>query len=119
MANPQPAQKSHFTHAEEHEEDLDPNVWVSQTQRMLDDLPQGKQDPKHLHLASLYDPAKFDRFDEGAKEAAEAIRNVSFPPSRSDRDRKIGDMPAGEAWGGVHKGTGFDPKPNEAEWKVF
>ena len=44
---------------------------------------------------------------------------MSFPPSRSGRERKIGDMPAGEAWGGVHKGTGFDPKPNEAEWKVF
>ena len=119
MANPHPAQKSHFTHAEEHEEDLDPNVWVVQTQRMLDDLPQGKQDPKHLHLASLYDPAKFDRFDEGAKEAAEAIRNVSFPRSRSGQARKIGDMPAGLSWDGPHKGTGFDPKPNIQECKVL
>jgi hypothetical protein len=86
---------------------------------MQDDLPQGKQDPKHLHVASLYDAAHFPRLDDKAKKAAEAIRNVSFPRSRSGRDRKIADMPAGEAWDDVHKGTCFDPKPNEAEWKVF
>ena len=118
MTNPNPAQKSHFTHAEEHEPDLDAIVWVSQTQRMLDDLPQGKQDPKHLHLVSLHDAVHFPRLDDKAKKAAEAIRNVSFPRSRSGRARKIGDMPAGLSWDGPHKGTGFDPKPNNEEWKV-
>ena len=113
------AQKSRYSHAEEHEPDLSAEVWISLMQGKLKDLPPGKQDPKHLHLASLYDAATFDRFDEGAKEAAEAIRNVSFPPSRSGGNRKIGDMPAGEAWCGVHKVTGLDPRPNEAERNVF
>ena len=52
MANPKlkPAQKSHLTHAEEHEADLDATVWISQFQRMVDDLPQGKQETRHLHV---------------------------------------------------------------------
>ena len=115
MANPNPAQKSHFTHAEEHDHDLNPNEWISQLQAMQDGLPQGKQDPKHLHVASLYDAAHFPRLDDKAKEAAEAIRNVCFPRSRSGRARKIGDTPAGLSWNGPHKGTGFDPKPNIQE----
>ena len=41
MANPQPAaQKSHFTHAERYEANLDPEVWLSQLQAMQHDLPQ-------------------------------------------------------------------------------
>jgi hypothetical protein len=118
MTNPNLAQKSRFTHAEEHEPDLDATVWVSQTQRMLHNLPQGNQTPKHLHLASLYDAAHFPRLDDNAKKAAEAMRNVSFPRSRSGQARKIGDMPASISWHGDHKGTGFDPKPNTEEWKV-
>jgi hypothetical protein len=120
MANPQPAaQKSHFTHAERYKADLDPEVWLSQFQRMLDDLPQGKQDPKHLHVQSLYDPAYFPQLDSDEKKAAEAIRNVSLPRSKGASHRKIGDMPAGISWDGPHKGTGFDPMPNEDEWKVL
>ena len=121
MVNPNPAQKSHFTHAEQHDHDLNPNEWISQLQAiyMLDDLPVGKQFTKHLHVASLYDAAHFPRFDDAAKEAAEMIRNVSLPRSKSGSHRKIGDMPAGISWDGVHKGTGFDPKPNKAAWKVL
>ena len=119
MANPKPAQKSHLTHAEEYESDLDPVVWLSQLQRMLDDLPQGKQETKHLHVRSLYDPDHFNRLDIIEKEAAEEIRDVSLPRSRSKSHREISDMPpAGISWGGFHKGTGFDPKPNKHEWKV-
>ena len=118
MANPKPAQKSHLTHAEEYESDLDPVVWLSQLQRMLDDLPQGKQETKHLHVRSLYDPDHFNRLDNDEKEAAEDMRDVSLPRSKSEIHRQIGDMPVGLAWGGLHKGTGFDPKPNKAEWKV-
>ena len=79
MANPNPAQKSHFTHAEEHDHDLEPNEWILQLQAMQDDLPVGKQFTKHLHVASLYDAAHFPRLDDNAKKAAEAMRNVSFP----------------------------------------
>jgi hypothetical protein len=95
-------------------------IWLSQFQRMLDDLPQGKQEPKHLHVQSLYhdDPDHFNRLDNDEKKASEEIRYVSLPPSRSKSHRQIGDMPAGLAWGGPHKGTGFDPKPNKEEWKV-
>jgi hypothetical protein len=119
MANPNPAQKSHFTHAEQHEPDLDATEWVSLTQRMMDYLPPDKKDPKYLHIAAGYDPDKFDKFDEAMRELAVDLRNVSFPPSRSGANRQIGDMPAGKAWGGPHKGTGFDPMPNKAEWAVF
>jgi hypothetical protein len=118
MANPNPAQKSHFTHAEEHDRDLNPDEWISQLQAMQDDLPVGKQFTKHLHVASLYDAAHFTRLDNDANEAVEDIRYVSLPRSKSGSHRKIGDMLGGLSWGRPHKGTGFDPKPNKEEWKV-
>jgi hypothetical protein len=109
------AQKSHFTHAEEYDTDLDPEVWLSQFQRMLDDLLQGKQDPKHLHVQSLYDRDYFPQLDTAAKAV-----NVSFPLSKgANHQRHIGDIPGGQAWDGDHKDTGFDPKPNKEEWKVL
>ena len=113
-------QKSHLTHAEEHEPDLEANKWISQIQSMMDELPEGKQQTKHLHdiVAALYDPLKSNRADPIEKEAAEDIRAVSLPRSRNNTHRQTGDIPAGEAWGGPHKGTGFDPKPNKGEWKV-
>ena len=118
MSDPGLAQKSHFTHAEEHDHDLNPNEWISQLQAMQDGLPQGKQDPKHLHVASLYDAAHFPRLDDDAKEAAEMIRNLSLPRSKRGSHRKIGDMPAGLSWDSPHEGTVFNPKPNKEEWKV-
>ena len=99
MANPQPAQKSHFTHAEQHDHDLNAVEWISQLQAMLDHLPVGNQFTKHLHVASLYDSAHFPRFDKNAKEAAEDIRDVSLMRSKSGSHRKIGDMLGGLAWG--------------------
>ena len=113
------AQKSHFTHAEEYETDLDPEVWLSQLQRMVDDLSQGKQDPKHLHVQSLYDPDYFPQLDTAAKEVAQNIFNVSFPLSKGKNQRHIGDIPGGQAWDGDHKDTGLDPKPNKEESKVL
>ena len=71
-----------------------------------------------MHVQSLYDADHFPQLDINEKEAAEAIRDVSLPPSKSGRHRQIGDQPGGLAWGGPHKGTGFDPKPNKEEWKV-
>ena len=116
MENAKPVQKSHLTHAEEHEPDLDANKWISQFQRMMYELPYNKQQPKHLHVVALYDlPNLLDPID---KEAAEDIRAVSLPRSRNNTHRLPGDIPAGGAWSGPHKGTGFDPKPNKGEWKV-
>ena len=111
-----PAQKSHLSHAEEHEPNLDARVWISQIERIMDELPEGEREPKYLHLAALYNVPNL--VDPIEKEAAEEIRAVSLPPSRSKKNRLPGDMPAGEAWAGPHKGTGFDPKPNQEEWKV-
>ena len=120
MADPQPAtQKSHYTHAEQHEPDLNPVEWLSQLQAMLLRLPQAKQDPKHVHVQSVYDPAYFPQLDNDAKEAAEAILNVSFPPSRGAKNKHIGDMLAGRGWDGRFRGIGFDPMPNKEEWKVL
>ena len=122
MADPQPAaQKSHYTHAERHEQNFDPVLWQSQLQARLHAQPPGKQDPKHLHLQSLYDPDYFPQLDNDAKETAEAIRNVSFPRSRSSsaNSKHIGDMPAGRGWDGRFRGIGFDPMPNKEEWKVL
>ena len=114
-----PAQKSHISHLEEHEPDLDARVWISQNERLMDDQPEGKRETKYLHLASLYDPDAIKKLlDPAEREAAEEIRAVSLPPSRNKKHRLPGDMPAGEAWHGAHKGTGFDPKPNQEEWKV-
>ena len=109
------AQKSRFTHAEHHEPDLDATVWISQTQRMMDYLPPGKQDPKHLHIQSAYDRDCWCRMTTEEKEEAQDILNVSFPRGT----RQIGDIPGGEAWDGPHKDTGFDPMPNKEEWKVL
>ena len=109
------AQKSRLTHAEQHEPDLDATVWISQTQRMMDDLPQDKKDPKHLHMQGVYDRDCFCRMTTEEKGAAEDILNVSFPRGT----RQIGDIPGGEAWDGIHKDTGFDPKPNDDERKVL
>ena len=93
MADPQPAtQKSHYTHAEEHELGLNAVEWISQLQAMLHAQPPGKQDPKHLHLQSVYDTDHFPQLDNDAKEAAEARRNVSFPRSRGAKNKHIGDM---------------------------
>jgi hypothetical protein len=39
MANEKQAQKSHYNHPEEDEEDLNAVEWISQLQAMLDDLP--------------------------------------------------------------------------------
>ena len=111
-----PAQKSHLSHAEEHDPTLDAKVWISQMQRSMDDLPEGEREPKHLHVAAIYNVPNL--LDPREQEDAEEIRAVSLPPSRSKTSRLVGDMPAGEAWNGTHKGTGFDPKPNKEEWKV-
>jgi hypothetical protein len=113
------AQQSHFTHAEQLDPTLDATVWISQTQRMMDDLPPDKKDPKYPHMAAVYDPEKIDKLDEDMRELAVESRNVSFPPGRSGANRQIGDMPAGPAWGGKHKGTGFAPMPTTAETEVF
>ena len=78
MDNPKPAPKSHPAHAEEHEPDLNAAVWISQFQHMVDDLPQGKQETKHLHVQSLYYPDRFNRLNNDEKESAGQIRNVSF-----------------------------------------
>ena len=109
------AQKSRLTHAEQHEPDLDATVWISQTQRMMDDLPQDKKDPKHLHMQGVYDRDCWCRMTTEEKEEAQDILNVSFPRGT----RQIGDIPGGEAWDGPHKDTGFDPKPDDDERKVL
>jgi hypothetical protein len=120
MADPQPAaQKSHYTHAERHETNVDPALWHSQLQAMQHALPPGKQGPKHLHLQSMYDDDHFPQLDSDANETAEAIRNVSFPRSRGANSKHIGDMPAGRGWDGRFRGIGFDPMPNKEEWKVL
>ena len=111
----QAAQKSRFTHAEQYESDLDATVWISQTQRMMDDLPQDKKDPKHLHMQGVYDRDCFCRMTTEEKEDAEDILTVSFPRGT----RHIGDIPGGIAWDGNHKDTGFDPMPNDDERKVL
>ena len=114
------AQKSHYNHPEEYETELDPEVWLSQLQRMLDDLSPRKQDPKHVHIQSLYDRDHFPQLDTAAKEVSQNILNVSFPLSKgANHQRHIGDIPGGQAWDGEHKDTGFDPKPNKEEWKVL
>jgi hypothetical protein len=113
------AQKSRYIHAEQYETDLNAVEWISQLQVMLHDLPQAKQDPKHLHIQSVYDRDHFPRLDTDAKEVAEDILNVSFPLSKGGNQRHIGDIPGGISWDGVHKDTGFDPKPNKEEWKVL
>ena len=113
------AQKSHFTHAEQYETDLNAVEWISQLQVMLHDLPQAKQDPKHVHIQSVYDRDHFPQLDTDAKHKAEDILAVSFPPSKGASERHIGDGPAGVSWYGVHKGTGFDPKPDDDERKVL
>ena len=113
------AQKSRYIHAEQYETDLNAVEWISQLQVMLHDLPQAKQDRKHVHIQSVYDPECFPRLDTDAKEVAEGILNVSFPRSKGANQRHIGDSPAGISWDGVHKDTGFDPKPNKEEWKVL
>ena len=118
MANQKQAQKSHYNHPEEDEQDLDANVWISQLQRLLDGLPQGKQKTQHVHVRALWDPDYFNRLDNDEKGAAEDIRNVSLPRSRGGSHRQIGDRPAGPAWADPHKGTGFDPMPNKHGWKV-
>jgi hypothetical protein len=115
MVKDQAAQKSRFTHAEEYDTDLSAEVWISQTQRMMDDLPPGKQDPKHLHIQSAYDRDCWCRMTTEEKEEAQDILNVSFPRGT----RQIGDIPGGEAWDGPHKDTGFDPKPDDDERKVL
>jgi hypothetical protein len=119
MGKESAAQKSRFTHAEEYETDLNALEWISQLQRMLDDLPPGKQDPKHVHIQSVYDRDHFPQLDTDAKEVAEDILNVSFPLSKGANQRHIGDIPGGQAWDGGHKDTGFDPKPNKEESKVL
>jgi hypothetical protein len=111
-------QKSRHTHEEEHDKDLSAEVWISQSQRMVDDLPQGKQDPKHVWMQSAYDRDHFPQWQD-AKQKAEDILAVSFPPSKGANQRHIGDGPAGVSWYGGHKGTGFDPKPNDDERKVL
>ena len=113
MGKESAAQKSRFTHAEEYDTDLSALVWISQLQRMLDDLPPGKQDPKHVHIQSV------PQLDTAAKEVAEDILTVSFPLSKGANQRHIGDHPAGISWYGPHKDTGFDPKPNDDERKVL
>ena len=118
MVKDQAAQKSRFTHAEEYDTDLSAEVWISQSQRMVDDLPQGKQDPKHVWMQSAYDRDHFPQWQD-AKQKAEDILAVSFPPSKGAHQRHIGDGPAGVSWYGDHKGTGFDPKPNDDERKVL
>jgi hypothetical protein len=70
-------------------------------------------------VQGVYDPECFPRLDNDAKEAAEGILNVSFPPSRGANQRHIGDIPGGISWDGPHKGKGFDPMPNKEEWKVL
>ena len=119
MAKEPASQKSHYTHAEQHEPDLNPVEWISLNQAMLHDLPQAKQDPKHVHVQGVYDPNHFPQLDTNAKEAAEGILNVSFPPSRGANPRHIGDIPGGISWDGPHKGKGFDPMPNKEESKVL
>ena len=86
---------------------------------MQHDVPQGNRDRKQLHLQSIYDADHFPQLNSDDKKAAEAIRNVSFPRSKGASHRKIGDMPAGISWDGRYKATGFDPMPNEPEWKVL
>ena len=113
------AQKSRFTHAEEYETDLNAAEWISPLQLMLDDLPQAKQDPKHVHIQSVYDRDHFPQLDTDAKQKAEDILAVSFPLSKGAHQRHIGDHPAGISWYGDHKDTGFDPKPNDDERKVL
>ena len=115
MVKDQAAQKSRFTHAEEYDTDLSAEVWISQTQRMMDYLPPGKQDPKHLHIQSAYDRDCWCRMTTEEKEDAEDILTVSFPRGT----RHIGDIPGGIAWDGNHKDTGFDPMPNDDERKVL
>ena len=119
MAKEPAAQKSRYTHAERYELDLNPEVWFSLNQAMLHGLPPGKQDPKHVHIQSVYDRDHFPQLDTAAKEVAQNILNVSFPLSKGANQRHIGDSPAGQAWDGENKDTGFDPKPNKEEWKVL
>jgi hypothetical protein len=112
------AQKSRNTHAEEHEPTLSAEVWISLMQGKLKDLPPGKQDPKHLHIQSAYDRDHFPQWQD-AKQKAEEVLAVSFPHSKGTHQKHIGDGPAGISWYGDHKGTGFDPKPNDDERKVL
>ena len=119
MGKESAAQKSRFTHAEEHDTDLSAEVWISQLQGKVKDLPEGHQDPKHLHIQSAYDRDHFPQLDTDAKQKAEDILAVSFPLSKDHNQRHIGDIPGGTAWFGPHKDTGFDPKPNDDERKVL
>ena len=119
MAKEPATQKSHFTHAERYEPDLNPEVWLSLNQAMLHNLPPAKQDPKYVHIQGVYDPECFPRLDTDAKEVAEGILNVSFPRSKGPNPRHIGDIPAGISWYGEYQGQGFDPMPNKEESKVL
>ena len=119
MGKESAAQKSRFTHAEEYDTDLSALEWLSQLQGKVDDLPLGEQDPKHVHIQSVYDRDHFPQLDTDAKEVAEGILNVSFPRSKGPNPRHIGDIPGGISWDGQYKGQGFDPMPNKEESKVL
>lgn len=81
MENQKQKQKSHYNHPEKDEPILDASKWLCQIQRLLDELPAGKQKPQHLHLQALYD-SDYWPLDSDENWEAAAIRNVSLPRSK-------------------------------------
>ena len=107
-----------YDHPERNHATLDPDVFISRMQEECDKLPSnGDRDPKDLSIMAMYNLAAVSSGAD-ARDEVEGKLKVTFPHGKDTTRKQMGSKPAGPAKSGPHKGTGFDPAPNEEEVTV-